>query len=100
MAGHDSTDAVRALIDRIPRGRVVTYGDLARAVHVGPREVGRILARDGHDLAWWRVVDASGHPPRDAQGTAAQHYEDEGIPFHRAGDRVTVDLGGCRWEIR
>jgi alkylated DNA nucleotide flippase Atl1 len=100
MAGHDSTDAVRALIERIPEGRVVTYGDLARAVHLGPRQVGQILAHNGHDLAWWKVVDASGHPPQNAQETAAQHYEDEGIPFHRAGDRVTVNISECRWQIR
>jgi alkylated DNA nucleotide flippase Atl1 len=62
--------------------------------------VGQILARRGHDLAWWRVVDASGHPPKDAQETAAQHYEHEGIPFHRAGDRVIVNLSQCRWPIQ
>ena len=65
--GHNSTDAVRALIKDILSGRVVTYGDLADAVDVGARQVGQMLARSGHDLAWWRVVDASGHPPRDAQ---------------------------------
>ena len=100
MIGHDSTDAVRALIEEIPTGRVVTYGDLADAVDVGARQVGQILARRGHDLAWWRVVDASGHPPKDAQETAAQHYELEGIPFHRAGDRVIVNLSECRWQIQ
>jgi hypothetical protein len=46
------------------------------------------------------VVDASGHPPKDAQETAAQHYELEGIPFHRAGDRVIVNLSECRWQIQ
>ena len=99
MAGHDSTDAVRALIEEIPTGRVVTYGDLADAADVGARQVGQILARSGHDLAWWRVVDASGHPPKNAQETAAQHYDHEGIPFHRAGDRVIVNLSECRWQI-
>lgn len=100
MTGHDSTDAVRALIEEIPTGRVVTYGDLADAVDVGPRRVGQILARSGHNLAWWKVVDASGHPPKDAQETAAQHYEHEGIPFHRTGDRVIVNLSECRWQIQ
>ena len=99
MTGHDSTEAVRALIEEIPTGRVVTYGDLADAVDVGARQVGQILARRGHDVAWWRVVDAGGRPPKDAQETAAQHYDHEGIPFHRAGDRVVVDLSERRWQI-
>ncbi|GAA3556646.1 hypothetical protein GCM10022235_25850 [Kribbella ginsengisoli] len=46
------------------------------------------------------VVDASGHPPQNSEETAAQHYEDEGIPFHRAGERVTVNLSESRWQIR
>ena len=100
MTGHDNADEVRALIEEIPSGRVVTYGDLANAAGVGARQVGQLLARRGHDLAWWRVVDAGGHPPKDAQETAAQHYEHEGIPFHRAGDRVIVNLSDSRWQIQ
>jgi alkylated DNA nucleotide flippase Atl1 len=100
MTGHDSTDAVRALLEEVPTGKVVTYGDLADAVGLGPRQVGQILARSGHDLAWWRVVDAGGHPPKDAEETAAQHYKHEGISFHRAGNRVIVDLSNCRWHIQ
>ena len=99
MTGHDSTDKIRALVEEIPTGRVVTYGDLANAADVGARQVGQILARRGHDLAWWRVVDASGHPPKDAQETAAQHYEHEGNPFRRAGKREIVNLAECLWQI-
>ena len=100
MTGQESTDAVRALIEEIPTGRVMTYGDIANAVELGARQVGQILARMGHDLAWWRVVDANGHPPTDAQETAARHYEQEGISFHRAGNRVIVNLNECRWQIQ
>ena len=99
MTGQESTDAVRALIEEIPTGRVMTYGDIADAVELGARQVGQILARRGHDLAWWRVVDANGHPPKDAQETAARHYEQEGIAFLCAGNRVIVNLNECRWQI-
>ena len=54
--------AVVAVIDRLGPGDVVTYGEVAReAGYPGrARAVGAILARDGDDLPWWRVVTASG----------------------------------------
>ena len=99
MTGHDSTDAVRGLIEEIPTGRVVTYGDLADAVDLGARQVGQILARSGHDLAWWRVVDASGHPPKNAQRQPRSTMSTK-ASLHRAGDRVIVNLSECRWQIQ
>jgi alkylated DNA nucleotide flippase Atl1 len=99
MTGSDVADAVRALIEEVPAGKVVTYGDLGHAVDVGARQIGRILASGGHDVAWWRVVDASGHPPENAQDAAADRYVAEGTPFHRTGGRVTVNLSACRWSI-
>ncbi|QLQ15109.1 MAG: MGMT family protein [Micropruina sp.] len=44
----------------IPPGRVASYGDLARLVGTGPRQVGAILARFGSSVPWWRVTNASG----------------------------------------
>lgn len=52
-------DVVRALRE----GEVVTYGDIAEtAGHPGlSRLVGHLLASEAvADLAWWRVVNASG----------------------------------------
>jgi methylated-DNA-protein-cysteine methyltransferase-like protein len=58
------------LVDAIPRGRVMTYGDIAACLGVSsPRQVGQILARYGDEVPWQRVVMADGspasHKPRD-----------------------------------
>ncbi len=55
---------ILATVDSIPKGRVSSYGDVAREAGLprNARFVGRVLARlpAGSDLAWHRVVDASG----------------------------------------
>jgi alkylated DNA nucleotide flippase Atl1 len=47
-------------VDRIPPGRVSTYGAIGRLVGVGPRRVARALAQGGGAVAWHRVVRADG----------------------------------------
>lgn len=57
-------DAVYRLVKRIPRGRVVTYGQLARALRLrgGARTAGRAMAAcpAGRGVPWHRVVGAGG----------------------------------------
>ena len=57
-------DAVYRLVKRIPRGRVTTYGDLARALRVrgGARAAGHAMAAcpAGRGIPWHRVVGAGG----------------------------------------
>ncbi|KUI23898.1 DNA methyltransferase [Mycobacterium sp. IS-1742] len=56
-------EAVRALVSRIPPGRVATYGDIADAAGLSsPRIVGWIMRTDSSDLPWHRVIGASGRP--------------------------------------
>ena len=51
------------VVDAIPAGRVLSYGDVAECLAAGsPRSVGRILARYGHEVPWHRVVMADGRP--------------------------------------
>ncbi len=38
--------AVYDLLGRVPRGRVTTYGAIARALHASPRAVGQALKRN------------------------------------------------------
>ncbi len=61
----------------VPRGRVVSYGDIAELVGSHPRQVGRIMARHAHGVAWWRVTDVRGRlgPLREA----VPHWLREGI---------------------
>jgi methylated-DNA-protein-cysteine methyltransferase-like protein len=53
-----------ALVKRIPKGRVTTYGQLARAVRLpgGARAAGRAMAAcpRGQAIPWHRVVAAGG----------------------------------------
>ncbi|MFZ0038991.1 MAG: MGMT family protein [Candidatus Acidiferrales bacterium] len=59
-----SWDAIYRLVKRIPRGRVTTYGEIARALKVrgGARVVGYAMAGSpsGQGIPWHRVVGAGG----------------------------------------
>jgi len=59
-----SWDPVYKLVKQIPRGRVITYGALARALRLrgGARTAGRALAAtpSGRGIPWHRVVGAHG----------------------------------------
>ena len=63
-AGEDLGDfASRVLdvVDSIPAGKVMSYGDVAEYLgQGGPRQVGRVMALWGGGVAWWRVVHADG----------------------------------------
>jgi len=57
-------NSVYALVKKIPRGRVVTYGQLAKALRLpgGARTAGRAMAAcpSGQGVPWHRVVGADG----------------------------------------
>lgn len=79
-------EAVLDLVERIPPGRVMTYGTIAEVVgdqlaRGGPRQVGTVLARAGSDVPWWRVVNASGLPPVHKREWAVGRLRAEGCPM-------------------
>ncbi|TQM02251.1 O(6)-alkylguanine repair protein YbaZ [Pseudonocardia kunmingensis] len=54
-------ERVRAAVRAIPPGETSSYGEIADRTGLrSPRLVGRILAEDGHDLPWHRVLRADG----------------------------------------
>jgi methylated-DNA-protein-cysteine methyltransferase-like protein len=59
-----SWDPVFRFVQRIPRGRVLTYGALAKALHLpgGARSAGRAMAAtpSGKGIPWHRVVGERG----------------------------------------
>jgi methylated-DNA-protein-cysteine methyltransferase related protein len=59
-----SWDSVYKLVQQIPRGRILTYGVLARVLHLpgGARSAGRAMAATpaGRGIPWHRVVGAGG----------------------------------------
>jgi alkylated DNA nucleotide flippase Atl1 len=55
---NDAAERVLNTVSSIPGGHVMTYGDVAEAAGTGARAVGQVLRNGGHDVPWWRVVDA------------------------------------------
>lgn len=92
---------VYEVVSRVPRGRVVTYGQVAFLAGVprGARAVGwalRALGRRGPRVPWHRVVGADGLLRRHAGGPAdqAKRLAAEGIPVRRG--RVDLEAFGLR----
>lgn len=95
-----STLAVlRAVIARIPRGKVITYGQVAAAA--GFPRAARLTVwalHDGGGLPWHRVVGAGGRialPGEEGQEQRLR-LRVEGVTFRR--DRVRMELHG--WTPR
>jgi alkylated DNA nucleotide flippase Atl1 len=58
-------ERVLDVVERIPPGRVMAYGDIAEYLgEGGPRQVGRVMALWGGGVPWWRVIRADGTPLR------------------------------------
>lgn len=82
MPSPEFVEAVLAVVERIPEGKVMTYGDVAWAIgSEAPRAVGRVMALYGHAVPWWRVVPVSGFPPQGHARLAIAHYLEEGTPL-------------------
>jgi alkylated DNA nucleotide flippase Atl1 len=81
----DYAEAVLDVTERIPPGRVMTYGDIAEWIGLGgPRQVGRVMALYGGAVPWWRVVRADGRPLPGGELRALAHYREEGTPLREA----------------
>jgi len=79
------------LVAQIPAGRAATYGSLAEVLRErfgagGPRQVGSVLAKAGSGVPWWRVVNASGQPPRPYRRDALARLRAEGCPLTEPED--------------
>jgi alkylated DNA nucleotide flippase Atl1 len=94
-------DDVLEVVDSIPAGQVLSYGDVAALLGSrGARAVGGIMRSYGHAHPWWRVVRAGGLPPIGHEASARPHYESEGTPL-RAISRepgYAVDYAVARWR--
>lgn len=75
----------------VPPGEVASYGDVARVVGTGPRQVGAVMARHGSGVPWWRVVNASGELPPDVLAEALPHWRAEGITSKASGRGCRID---------
>jgi alkylated DNA nucleotide flippase Atl1 len=95
--GRPTPYAARVLdvVDRIPRGKVMSYGDVAEYVGAGTgRTVGAVMSRHGHEVPWHRVVQSTGGPNPAAPEEALRRLRRDGTPMR--GDRV--DMRMARWD--
>jgi len=94
--------AVLDIVDSIPAGHVMTYGDVAATLGSrAARVVGQTMAQFGADAPWWRVIRAGGHPPIGHESRALVHYRAEKTPLKLGAQPETgyrVDLSRARWR--
>lgn len=91
---------VFGLVRRIPRGRVMTYGQIAALLEhrLSPRAVGWALHGCPAGVPWHRVVNAAGGCSTDRLGTLPPGLqrgllEREGVAFRA---NATLDLAAYR----
>lgn len=103
--GDSAYDRIYAVVRRIPRGRVATYGQVAALAGLPgrARQVGYALHAlpEGSQVPWHRVINSQGRvSPRAAPGwddVQRQFLEREGVGFG-GGDRVS--LARYQWQPR
>lgn len=72
-------ERVLRAVELVPSGRVVSYGDVAALVGIGPRQVGWVMRHYGGNVAWWRVVNASGDHAPGQRRRAFEAWAEEGV---------------------
>lgn len=93
-------EQVLEVVRAIPRGRVLTYGQVALLVGTprGARQVGRILYLSGRKVPWQRVINRFGGLSTYKIGSGAEQrqlLEAEGVRFSSEG---VVDLEKYLWR--
>lgn len=95
---------IYAVVRRIPRGKVATYGQVAELAGMPrqPRLIGYALhaLREGSAVPWHRVINARGRVSTRGGGSGGEigqrlRLEREGVVFD-AGGRVSLERFGWR----
>jgi methylated-DNA-protein-cysteine methyltransferase related protein len=88
------------LVKQVPRGCVITYGELAKRLHLrgGARMAGYAMAATprGSGIPWHRVVAAGGRLAirEPISGLQRKLLESEGVTFHG----LRVDMSTHAWK--
>lgn len=105
-AKSEAYERIHAMVRRIPRGRVATYGQIAELAGLPghARQVGyalHALRHDDRNVPWQRVINARGEcSARSEPGgehVQRQMLEREGVTFDGAG---RIDLARFGWKPR
>ena len=98
---HPDYEKIYEIVKRIPKGRVATYGQVARLAGLPgrARQVGYALNKtpDGRRLPWQRVVNAQGRVSLRGRGKSEQQelLEEEGVQFDDTG---RIALKRYQWQ--
>ena len=85
------------VVASVPRGKVVSYGDIAEMLgDGGPRQVARVMSRWGAEVPWHRVVRADGSCAAGVAGRQLRLLRVERVPMRPDGDRI--DMRRARWR--
>jgi methylated-DNA-protein-cysteine methyltransferase-like protein len=98
----DPAEVVYEFVRSVPRGRVVTYGQVAEMVEgisLTARQVGQIMNAAPEGVPWQRVVGAGGHLPIGKRSPFLKSeqqrlLEAEGVVFRK--DHC-VDMPLAQW---
>ena len=88
---------VYEIVAQIPRGYVVSYGQIARLLGSprAARQVGWAMRQCPEDLPWQRVIMSDGSIAGGGWSELRRaQLEDEGVPFLPDG---RVDMARCCW---
>lgn len=98
------SDRIKQVLQRVPRGRVATYGQIAALAGnpLAARQVVRVLhaCSEKDDLPWQRIIGSKGTislPPGGGYETQKKKLLGEGIKF---GSNDSIDLNKYLWEPR
>ena len=98
--GGKGWERVYALVKQIPRGHVITYGQLARRLRLpgGARAAGYAMAAcpSGRGIPWHRVIGHGGRirVPEPAASRQRKMLETEGAKFIEG----RIDMAACQWR--
>lgn len=84
-------ERVLRAVEQVPSGHVVSYGDIAELVGIGPRQVGTIMRLYGSNVSWWRVTNSHGDLPPHLLDEVRERWAAEGIllKFNGRGCRIS-----------
>ena len=94
-------DKVIQVTKMIPKGKVVSYGQVALMAGVprGARQVGWILHELGEETPWWKVINNSGRisikSPDHSPIVQKEKLEADEIPV---GENLEIDIEKYRWR--
>ena len=81
------TSRIYRLVSRIPRGCVLSYGEIGRILGTGPRQVAAAMRSCPPGIPWHRVVGAGGkiRTPGEHAWIQRERLMAEGVRFRGTG---------------